>query len=166
LRGRRTGFQDGVAAGEGFLCVPFWGVHICVWGEYHTHINNSSCCILVHHFIKATSITLILTYKWSLHWTVCFPSAATCSTLVLLPLVVMLGRTQQKSQFVSIVVTALVLLCGNILLALVLLHSNVLLVTMEMKSTRCCIVTNICRLLLMWEVPTCDYSAAWVWCMV
>jgi hypothetical protein len=23
LRGRRTGFQDGVAAGEGFLCVPF-----------------------------------------------------------------------------------------------------------------------------------------------
>jgi hypothetical protein len=23
-----SSFQDGVAAGEGFLCAPFWGVHI------------------------------------------------------------------------------------------------------------------------------------------
>jgi hypothetical protein len=22
-------FKDGVAAGEGFLCAPFWGVQIC-----------------------------------------------------------------------------------------------------------------------------------------
>jgi hypothetical protein len=28
LRGRRNSFQDGVAAGEGFLCIPFWGVQI------------------------------------------------------------------------------------------------------------------------------------------
>jgi hypothetical protein len=40
---------------------------------------------LVHHFINATIITLILTYKWSLHWTDCTSSAAVCSTLVLLP---------------------------------------------------------------------------------
>jgi hypothetical protein len=26
---RRTSFQDVVAAGEGFLCIPFWGVQIC-----------------------------------------------------------------------------------------------------------------------------------------
>jgi hypothetical protein len=29
LRGRWTSFQDGVAAGEGLLCVIFWGVQIC-----------------------------------------------------------------------------------------------------------------------------------------
>jgi hypothetical protein len=29
LRGRGTIFQDGVTAGEGFLCAPFWGVQIC-----------------------------------------------------------------------------------------------------------------------------------------
>jgi hypothetical protein len=28
-----------------------------------SHINNFSGCILVHHFINATNITLILTYK-------------------------------------------------------------------------------------------------------
>jgi hypothetical protein len=36
----------------------------------------------------------------------------------------------------------------------VLLCSNLLLVTMEMKSTSCCIATDICRLSLMWEAPT------------
>jgi hypothetical protein len=36
---------------------------------------------LVHHFINTTSITLILTCKWSLHWTDCIPSTATSSTL-------------------------------------------------------------------------------------
>jgi hypothetical protein len=36
----------------------------------------------------------------------------------------------------------------------VLLLSNVLLVTMEMKSTSRSIVTDICRLSLMWEAPT------------
>jgi hypothetical protein len=41
-----------------------------------------------------------------------------------------------------------------LLLALVLLRSNVLLVTMEIKSTSLCIATDICRLSLMWEVPT------------
>ena len=29
LRGRKASFQDGVAAGKGFLCAPFWGVQIC-----------------------------------------------------------------------------------------------------------------------------------------
>ena len=29
LRGRGASFQDGVAAGKGFLCAPFWGVQIC-----------------------------------------------------------------------------------------------------------------------------------------
>jgi len=29
LRGRGVNFQDGVAAGRGFLCVPFLGVQIC-----------------------------------------------------------------------------------------------------------------------------------------
>jgi hypothetical protein len=29
LRGREAVFQDGVAAGEGVLCAPFRGVHIC-----------------------------------------------------------------------------------------------------------------------------------------
>jgi len=28
LRGRRASFQDGAAAGKGFLCAPFWGVQI------------------------------------------------------------------------------------------------------------------------------------------
>ena len=28
-RGRGASFQDGVAAGKGFLCAPFWGVQIC-----------------------------------------------------------------------------------------------------------------------------------------
>jgi hypothetical protein len=31
--------------------------------RYPSHINNSSHVVLVHHFINATSITLILTYK-------------------------------------------------------------------------------------------------------
>jgi hypothetical protein len=38
-----------------------------MWGRYQCaippHINISSCCILVHHFIYATSIIPILTYK-------------------------------------------------------------------------------------------------------
>jgi hypothetical protein len=29
MRGRGASFKDGVAAGEGFLCPPFWGVQIC-----------------------------------------------------------------------------------------------------------------------------------------
>ena len=29
LRGRGASLQDGVAAGKGFLCTPFWSVHIC-----------------------------------------------------------------------------------------------------------------------------------------
>ena len=29
MRGRGASFQDGVAAGKGFLCAPFWGVQIC-----------------------------------------------------------------------------------------------------------------------------------------
>ena len=29
LRDRGAIFQDGVAAGKGFLCAPFWGVQIC-----------------------------------------------------------------------------------------------------------------------------------------
>ena len=29
LRGRGASFQDGVAAGKGFLCALFWGVQIC-----------------------------------------------------------------------------------------------------------------------------------------
>jgi hypothetical protein len=29
VRGRGTSFQDGAAAGEGFLCATFWGVQIC-----------------------------------------------------------------------------------------------------------------------------------------
>ena len=29
LRGRGASFQDGVAAGKGFLCAPYWGVQIC-----------------------------------------------------------------------------------------------------------------------------------------
>ena len=29
LRGRGASFQDGVAAGKGFLCAPFCGVQIC-----------------------------------------------------------------------------------------------------------------------------------------
>jgi len=32
LRGRGTSFQDGVAAGKGFLCAPFLGVQICDYG--------------------------------------------------------------------------------------------------------------------------------------
>ena len=31
LRGRGASFQDGVAAGEDFLCTPFWGVQIHAW---------------------------------------------------------------------------------------------------------------------------------------
>jgi hypothetical protein len=27
--GVAASFQDGVAAGKGFLCAPFWGVQIC-----------------------------------------------------------------------------------------------------------------------------------------
>jgi hypothetical protein len=46
----------------------------------------------------------------------------------------MLGRTQQKSQFVSIVVTALVLLRSNILLAPVLLRTNVLLAPVLLRT--------------------------------
>ena len=29
LRGRGVSLQDGVAAGKGFLCAPFWGAQIC-----------------------------------------------------------------------------------------------------------------------------------------
>jgi hypothetical protein len=29
LRGRGASFQDGVAAGKGFLCALFWGVQVC-----------------------------------------------------------------------------------------------------------------------------------------
>jgi hypothetical protein len=32
LRGRGASFQDGVAAGNGFLCAPFWGVQFCDYG--------------------------------------------------------------------------------------------------------------------------------------
>jgi hypothetical protein len=60
---------------------PICGLGIDV--QYPSYINNSSCCILVHHFIYGTSITLILTYKWSLHWTDCIPSTATCSDLLI-----------------------------------------------------------------------------------
>ena len=39
LRGREASFQDGVAAGKGFLCAPFWGVQICdystAWSAVH-----------------------------------------------------------------------------------------------------------------------------------
>jgi hypothetical protein len=28
-RGRGVSFQEGVAAGEGFLCARFWGVQVC-----------------------------------------------------------------------------------------------------------------------------------------
>ena len=29
LQGHEVSLQDGAAAGNGFLCAPFWGVHIC-----------------------------------------------------------------------------------------------------------------------------------------
>ena len=35
LRGRGASFQDGVAAGKGFLCDPFWGVQICDYSAAH-----------------------------------------------------------------------------------------------------------------------------------
>jgi hypothetical protein len=55
-------------------------------------------------------------------------------SLVLLPLVIMFGRTQQISQFLPIVVTTLVLLRSNVLLAPVLLRSNVLLTPLLLRS--------------------------------
>ena len=41
LRGRGASFQDGVAAGKGFLCAPFWGVQICYYSA-----RNSRCTVI------------------------------------------------------------------------------------------------------------------------
>jgi hypothetical protein len=40
LRGRGARFQDGVAAGEGFLCAPFWSVHICDYSAAWVSCNG------------------------------------------------------------------------------------------------------------------------------
>ena len=41
LRGRGASFRDGVAAGKGFLCAPFWGVQICDYSA-----RNSRCTVI------------------------------------------------------------------------------------------------------------------------
>ena len=48
LRGRGASFQDGVAAGKGFLCAPFWGVQIC---EYSARwcVFSKPCTKLTLH---------------------------------------------------------------------------------------------------------------------
>jgi hypothetical protein len=56
LRGRGATFQDGVAAGEGFLCAPFWGVQICdysaawvfVHGLKKTPRKNTVFCVFCY----------------------------------------------------------------------------------------------------------------------
>ena len=49
LRGRGASFQDGVAVGKCFLCVPFWGVQICDYSaawvsctKFTPHCNHRS----------------------------------------------------------------------------------------------------------------------------
>ena len=41
MRGRGASSQDGVAAGKGFLCAPFWGVQICYYSA-----RNSRCTVI------------------------------------------------------------------------------------------------------------------------
>jgi hypothetical protein len=111
-------------------------------------INNCSLwsgtsLYLWHKYYTDTDIQTITALNWSYSF-----NCHLFNSLVLLLLVVMLGRTEQKSQFLSIVVTALIMLHSIVLLAPVLLH------TMEMKSTSRCIATDMCRISLMWEVPT------------
>jgi hypothetical protein len=55
LRGRGTSFQDGIAAGEGFLCAPFLGVQIC---------DYSAACFV--HGLKKTHHTKIVTQSHSI----------------------------------------------------------------------------------------------------
>ena len=45
LRGLGVSFQDGAAAGKGFLCAPFCGVQIC---------DYSAACSAVHGLEKTT----------------------------------------------------------------------------------------------------------------
>jgi len=48
MRGRGASFQDGVAAGKGLLCAPFWGVQICdysaAWGEFRARFRKDAPC--------------------------------------------------------------------------------------------------------------------------
>ena len=37
LRGRGASFQDGFAAGKGFLCAPLWGVQICDYSAWEAN---------------------------------------------------------------------------------------------------------------------------------
>ena len=45
MRGRGASFQDGVAAGKGSLCAPFWGVQICDYSA-----RNSRCTVITPFF--------------------------------------------------------------------------------------------------------------------
>jgi hypothetical protein len=48
LRGHGARFQDGVAAGKGVLCAPFWGVQICDYSTCAT-ITSKPCTKLTLH---------------------------------------------------------------------------------------------------------------------
>ena len=49
LRGRGASFQDGVAAGKGFLCAPFWGVQICDYSAPGRCVFSKPCTKLTLH---------------------------------------------------------------------------------------------------------------------
>ena len=49
LRGSGVSFQDGAAAGKGFLCTPFWGVQICDYSA-----RNHAWCVFSKPCTKLT----------------------------------------------------------------------------------------------------------------
>ena len=51
LQGCGASFQDGVAVGKGFLCAPFWGVHICDYSAVHglEKTHHASLFLLRRH---------------------------------------------------------------------------------------------------------------------
>ena len=48
LRSRGASFQDGIAAGKGFLCAPFWGVQICA------RFRKDAPCVFSKPYTKLT----------------------------------------------------------------------------------------------------------------
>ena len=78
LRSRGASFQDGVVAGKGLLCVPFWGVQFCGHASKRSTQKAFSCCDVILESGPAAPQKRTAVSAWET-WTVAAADGVRCA---------------------------------------------------------------------------------------
>ena len=102
---RGASFQDGVAAGKGFLCAPFWGVQICDYSaarnSHCTNLDSRRCWRCTLCPCKVRNKFLVNFWNCTIH--LCIPSISLLFPSCVSSFSSFLSRTQSVFSIWSIV---------------------------------------------------------------